>query len=145
MLEIALINGPNLALLGRREPEIYGDETLAGIVSRLSAEAEGLGVRLSAFQSDVEGELVRAVGEAGERGGGLIINPGAYSHGSIAILDALNAFPGPVIEVHISNVHRREPFRRRLVTAMGADAVISGAGPMGYSLALSLAVNLLRR
>lgn len=145
MLEITVINGPNMASLGRREPEVYGRETLADILVRLSAEAEGMGARLTSFQSDVEGEIVRAVGEAADRGGALVINPGAYSHGSIAILDALKAFPGPVIEVHISNVHRREPFRRRLVTAMGADAVITGAGSMGYSLALSLAVNLLRR
>ncbi len=145
MPEITVVNGPNLAALGRREPDIYGDETLDAILSRISSEAVSLGLNVTGFQSDIEGELVMAVGEASARGGALIINPGAYSHHSIALLDAMKAFPGPVIEVHLSNVHAREPFRRQLLTAMGADAVISGAGATGYSLALVLAFNLLRR
>jgi 3-dehydroquinate dehydratase-2 len=145
MVEITLINGPNLAALGRREPEVYGHETLAVVVSRLSLEASEIGARITSMQADDEGQVVCAVNSAAERGGALIINPGAFSHSSLAIMDAMSAFPGPVIEVHISNVHGREMFRRRLITAAAADAVISGAGTMGYSLALSLAVNLLRR
>lgn len=145
MLEITVINGPNLASLGLREPEVYGNETLPSVMSRLSTEARELGASVASFQYDSEGELVSAIALAAEKGGALIVNPGAYSHTSIAIMDAMKAFPGPVIEVHISNVHGREPFRHRLITAMGADSVISGAGTLGYSLALVLAVNLLRR
>lgn len=145
MIEIALINGPNLSALGRREPGIYGHETLQEIVARMGVEASGLGARITPVQADGEGEVVSAVNAAAGRGGALIINPGAFSHSSLAITDAMSAFPGPVIEVHLSNVHAREQFRRRLITATAADAVISGAGAMGYSLALVLAVNLLRR
>lgn len=145
MVEITLINGPNLAALGRREPAVYGHETLHEIVSTLSREASEMGARITSVQADAEGQVVSSVNAAAERGGALIINPGAFSHSSLAIMDAMSAFPGPVIEVHISNVHGREQFRRRLITATAADAVISGAGTLGYSLALSLAVNLLRR
>lgn len=145
MFEITLINGPNLSALGRREPEVYGRETLQEIVSRLCSEASGMDARITPVQADLEGHLVSAVNAAAERGGALIINPGAYSHSSVAIMDAMSAFPGPVIEVHISNVHGREQYRRRMITAASADAVISGAGALGYSLALVLAVNLLRR
>jgi len=145
MVEITLINGPNLAALGSREPAVYGRETLHEIVSRLTREASEMGASITPVQADSEGQVVCAVNSAAERGGALIINPGAFSHSSVAIMDAMGAFPGPVIEVHISNVHAREQFRRRLVTAAAADAVISGAGAMGYSLALILAVNLLRR
>ncbi len=145
MHRIAVINGPNMAALGRREPDVYGSEPLSGIMGRLAVEAADLGAELHVLQYDNEGEIIGAVGREAEGSDALIINPGALSHVSLAIMDAMKAFPGPVIEVHISNVHSREPFRRRLITAMGADAVISGAGPMGYSLALTLAVNLLRR
>ncbi|MFO7626051.1 MAG: type II 3-dehydroquinate dehydratase [Candidatus Fermentibacteraceae bacterium] len=145
MVEITLINGPNLAALGRREPDVYGHETLHEIVSKLSREASEMGATITSVQADVEGQIVCAVNSAAERGGALIINPGAFSHSSVAIMDSMSAFPGPVIEVHISNIHSREQFRRRLITAAAADAVISGAGALGYSLALVLAVNLLRR
>ncbi len=145
MLEITVLNGPNLASLGTREPEVYGSETLESINEGLRTQALELGASVESFQYDSEGELAGAIAKAALRGGALIINPGAYSHTSIAVMDAMKAFPGPVIEVHISNVHGREPFRHRLITAMGADSVISGAGAMGYSLALVLAVNLLRR
>lgn len=145
MVEITLINGPNLAALGSREPEIYGHETLHEIISTLSRRASEMGARITSVQADGEGQVVSAVYTAAERGGALIINPGAFSHSSVAIMDSMSAFPGPVIEVHLSNVHGREQFRRRLLTAAAADAVISGAGALGYSLALDLAVNLLRR
>lgn len=142
---ITVINGPNLSALERREPEIYGGESLAAVTGRLNALAAELGVELRFLQSHIEGEIVQALAEESLWAQALIINPGAYSHESVAIMDGMGAFPGPVVEVHISNVHAREPFRRRLITARAADAVISGAGTVGYSLALELAVTLLRR
>ena len=145
MVEITLINGPNLAALGSREPGIYGQETLSEIVSTLFRRASEMGARITSVQADGEGQVVSAVNTAAERGGALIINPGAFSHSSVAIMDSMSAFPGPVIEVHLSNVHGREQFRRRMLTAAAADAVICGAGALGYSLALDLALNLLRR
>jgi 3-dehydroquinate dehydratase-2 len=131
-----LLNGPNMASLGRREPEVYGTTSLGRLEERLCDAAEELGLELETLQTDSEGGMVSAIGRASRDCAGLIINPCAYSHYSIAVLDALRAFPGPVAEVHLSNVHAREQYRRRLLTAEAADAVICGAGADGYRMAL---------
>ena len=133
---IHVLNGPNLNLLGLRQPEIYGRETLADVGASLSELAEELGVTIRLMQSNHEGQLVDWIQEARSAGAGIIINPGAYSHTSIAILDALNAFDGPVLEVHISNIHKREAFRHHSHVSARAEGVIAGFGTEGYLLAL---------
>jgi len=133
---IYILNGPNLNLLGQRQPEIYGHETLEDVAATCAALAEDLGLTIRALQSNHEGQLIDWIHEARLKGAGIIINPGAYSHTSIAILDALNTFDGPVIEVHISNIHKREVFRHHSHVSARADAVIAGCGTEGYSLAL---------
>ena len=140
MSELLLINGPNLNLLGSREPKLYGAKTLAQIETELIAEAERLGHRLQTFQSNHEGELVDRVHKA--KGDGvhfLLINPGGYSHTSVALRDAMLAVAIPFIEVHLSNVHAREPFRRHSYFSDIARGVIVGMGPHGYRLALQAA------
>ena len=133
---ITLLNGPNLNLLGLRQPEIYGRETLADVVAVVAVLAEKLGLQVKALQSNHEGQLVDWIQQARGTAAGIIINPGAYSHTSIAILDALNAYDGPVLEVHISNIHKREPFRHHSHISQRADGVIAGFGTEGYALAL---------
>ena len=140
---IYVLNGPNLNLLGQREPEIYGRESLADVAQALSDLGEELGVTVRCLQSNHEGQLVDWIQEARAQGAGIIINPGAYSHTSIAILDALNAYDGPAIEVHISNIHKREAFRQQSYVALRADGVIAGCGVQGYLLALRRLVHLL--
>lgn len=139
---IYLMNGPNLNLLGKRQPEIYGHDTLADVEAACIAVAEGFEIRL--LQSNYEGQLVDWVHEAREQAAGIIINPGAYSHTSIALLDALNTFDGPVLEVHISNIHRRESFRHHSYVSLRAEGVIAGFGVEGYALATRRMVSLLR-
>ena len=133
---VTLLNGPNLNLLGLRQPEIYGRETLDDVAAKVSDLAEDLGLRVKAQQSNHEGELVDWIHEARGTSAGIIINPGAYSHTSVAILDALNAYEGVVIEVHISNIHKREAFRHHSYVSARADGVIAGCGTEGYLLAL---------
>lgn len=133
---IYVLNGPNLNLLGAREPSVYGHETLGDIETATRKAAADAGFATEFRQSNSEGTLVDWVQEAADNGAGLIINPGAYTHSSIALLDALKAMERPKIEVHLSNIHAREPFRRRSVTAAGADGLIAGLGPMGYPLAI---------
>jgi 3-dehydroquinate dehydratase-2 len=133
---VLLLNGPNLNLLGQRQPEIYGRETLADIETRARDLAGHLGLALRAVQSNHEGALVDAIQAARTTAAAIIINPGAYSHTSIAILDALNAFDGPVVEVHLSNIHRREAFRHHSHVSGRADGVIAGLGAEGYMAAL---------
>lgn len=140
---VTLLNGPNLNLLGLRQPEIYGRETLDDVASKTADLAEELGLRLRALQSNHEGQLVDWIHEARGTSAGIIINPGAYSHTSIAILDALNAFDGPVLEVHISNIHKREAFRHHSYVSLRADGVIAGCGTDGYLLALRRVASLL--
>lgn len=140
---VALLNGPNLNLLGLREPEIYGRETLADVVAQAGALAGALGLALDAFQSNHEGEMIDRIHGARNTSAGIIINPGAWSHTSIALLDALNAFEGPVLEVHISNIHRREAFRHHSHVSLRADGVIAGFGVEGYLLALRRMATLL--
>jgi 3-dehydroquinate dehydratase II len=140
---IFILNGPNLNLLGLRQPEIYGHQTLDDVAEACSALAEDLGLSIRFHQSNHEGQLVDWVQEARGAAAGIIINPAAYSHTSVAILDALNAFDGPVIEVHISNIHKREAFRHHSYVSARADGVIAGCGVEGYLLALRRMVSLL--
>ena len=140
---IYILNGPNLNLLGQRQPEIYGSETLADVDLACAELAESLGFSVRCLQSNHEGQLVTWVQEARLEGAAVILNAGAYTHTSIAILDALNAFDGPVIEVHISNIHKREAFRHQSCISQRADGVIVGCGTQGYLLALRRVVSLL--
>jgi 3-dehydroquinate dehydratase-2 len=133
---VYVLNGPNLNLLGKRQPHIYGSETLADVEAGCRALAAELGLALRFLQSNHEGQVVDWIHEAREAAGGIAINPAAHTHTSVAILDALNAFDGPVIEVHISNVHKREPFRHHSYVSLRADGVIAGFGTQGYGLAL---------
>jgi len=141
---VTLLNGPNLNLLGLRQPEIYGRETLADVIARATALAGEFGLDLAAKQSNHEGQLVDWIQAARSTSAGIILNPGAYSHTSVAILDALNAFEGPVLEVHISNIHKREAFRHHSFVSRRADGVIAGCGTEGYLLALRRMATLLQ-
>lgn len=137
MTKILILNGPNLNLLGQRQPEIYGSETLADVEAACAALAADLGLGpVTCAQSNHEGALVDAIQGARGTQDAIVINPGAYSHTSIAILDALNTFEGRVVEVHISNIHRREAFRHHSHVSARADAVIAGLGTEGYLAAL---------
>lgn len=137
MSHLLLINGPNLNLLGTREPEVYGRETLADIEARLSKEAQALGHRLSCFQNNHEGQLVDRIQQARTEGvDAMIVNAGAYTHTSIALRDALAGVGIPFIEVHISNVYARESFRHHSHLSAVAAGVIVGCGTLGYRLAL---------
>lgn len=133
---VTLLNGPNLNLLGLRQPEIYGTTTLADVETGLKTLAGDLGLATRFHQSNHEGQIIDWIQEARGHAAGIIINPGAFTHTSIAILDALQAFDGPVLEVHISNIHRREAFRHRSYISQRADGVIAGFGTDGYALAL---------
>jgi len=142
---IYVLNGPNLNLLGTREPEIYGHATLADVEKLCRATAERHRLAVEFRQSNHEGTLIDWIQEA--RAGGaaaLIINPAGYSHTSVAIFDALLAMTAPVVEVHISNIHTREPFRRRSYVSQAARAVICGFGVEGYALAIDGAAALIR-
>jgi 3-dehydroquinate dehydratase-2 len=136
---IFVLNGPNLNLLGSREPRIYGTQTLDDIKESLEERAKGLGVRVDFRQSNHEGELVDWIQEAMAKASAIIINAGAYSHTSIAIRDALAALQIPIIEVHLSNIHAREPFRRQSFVSQVARGAIVGLGSHGYLLALDAA------
>ena len=137
-MKILLINGPNMGRLGKREPGIYGTRTLAEIVADLRKTAAARGVELSDFQSDIEGELVRRIGQAQDEGfSGIVINPGAYTHTSVALRDALAAAGIPAVEVHLSNVSGREDFRKVLITTPVCRGMICGLGEAGYTLALN--------
>lgn len=146
-LRIAVINGPNLNLLGVREPEIYGSESLADIEANLGRVAAEVDATVTFFQSNGEGEIVSRVQklrDGRDRCDGAVINPGAYAHSSLAIRDAFAAVSVPYVEVHLSNVHAREPERHRLVLAGGAVGVICGLGSYGYEAALRGLVRRLR-
>jgi 3-dehydroquinate dehydratase-2 len=135
-VRIAVLNGPNLNLLGVREPEIYGRETLADVETRLRALATELGIDIEFAQRNGEGELIDLIQKMRGRVDGALINAGAYSHTSLAIRDAFKSVSVPYVEVHISNIFAREPERRRTVLAGGAIALLSGFGTTGYDLAL---------
>ena len=134
---ISLINGPNLNLLGRRDPGIYGSDTLEEIVKSVSARAKEFSFELDAFQANSEGALIDRVQAVLGASAGIIINPGAYSHTSVALRDALELATQPVIEVHLSNIYRRESFRHQSYISQVADGVISGLGSEGYLLAVA--------
>ncbi len=138
---VAIFNGPNLNLLGTRETEIYGRDSLADIESECASVADGLDLEIDFRQSNDEGKLVGWIQEM--CAAGLILNAGAYTHTSVAILDALRANPVPVVEVHLSNIHQRESFRRRSYVSLAARGVICGFGPHGYTLALNAMAKLL--
>ena len=133
---IYVLNGPNLNLLGKRQPQIYGHETLADVEADCRKLAASLQLDMRFHQSNREYELIDWIHEARELAGGIAINPGAFTHTSIAIMDALNTFEGPVIEVHISNVHKREHFRHHSYVSLRADGVLAGFGTQGYQLAI---------
>lgn len=142
-IHILLLNGPNLNMLGTREPDKYGNLTLTAIVSKLTTEADHLGVSLSHFQSNAEHELIEKIHSAKDNVDFILINPAAFTHTSVALRDALLAVDIPFIEVHLSNVHAREPFRHHSYLSDKAIGVICGLGADGYSFALQAAVNRL--
>ena len=133
---LLLLNGPNLNLLGTRQPEIYGATTLAQVEELVTAAAAGHGFDVRAVQSNHEGVLIDAIHAARADCAGIVINPAAYSHTSVAIADALIAAELPVAEVHLSNIHKREKFRHHSYVSAVAEMVIAGAGPLGYRLAV---------
>lgn len=137
MKTIFVLNGPNLNMLGKREPGIYGGKTLAAIADDCTAAGASLGIEVDFRQSNHEGDLVSWIQEAGEKAAGLILNAGAYTHTSIALHDAIRSIaPLPVIELHLSNIHARESFRHKSMIAPVATGMICGFGPLGYTLAL---------
>ncbi|MFH0880132.1 MAG: type II 3-dehydroquinate dehydratase [Lentisphaerota bacterium] len=136
MKRILLLNGPNLGRLGRREPQVYGSETLDAIIRRLRTRAAERGARLDTFQSDVEGELVAKIGASAGVYDGIVFNPGAYTHTSVALRDALQSVPVPCVEVHLSNTAAREDFRRTSLIAAACRGQIMGFGALSYELAL---------
>jgi 3-dehydroquinate dehydratase II len=140
---IFVLNGPNLNMLGVREPAVYGSETLDDVRRRTEARANTLDLCIDFRQSNLEGELVTWIQEAREAASGIIINAGAYTHTSIAILDALTAAERPVIELHLSNVFRREGFRHHSYVSAAAQGVICGFGPKGYELAVEAMADML--
>jgi 3-dehydroquinate dehydratase-2 len=140
---IFILNGPNLNRLGKREPEIYGTTTLAEIEAMCRNAAGDRPLRF--HQSNLEGEIVNRVHEAIDEGGGIVINPAGFSFTSIAILDALKMFPGPIIELHISNIHKREAIYHNSLVSKVATAVIAGLGPEGYGVAVNALLGLLKK
>jgi 3-dehydroquinate dehydratase-2 len=142
---IFVLNGPNLNLLGQREPAIYGTTTLAEIKERCEAKARSLGYEVDFRQTNFEGELVESVHQARQEACGIIINPAGYSFTSIALLDSLKMFDGPKIELHISNIHQREAIYHNSLVSRTATAVIAGLGAAGYELAIQAMAGLVER
>ncbi|MDE1938687.1 MAG: type II 3-dehydroquinate dehydratase [Alphaproteobacteria bacterium] len=133
---IYVLNGPNLNLLGKREPAIYGHETLADVEVDCRRLAEELGFDLRFLQSNAESQIIDWIHEAREKAAGIVINAAAFTHTSVAILDALKACEMPIVEVHISNIHKREPFRHHSYVSAVANGVIAGLGTQGYQFAI---------
>ncbi|WP_417670528.1 type II 3-dehydroquinate dehydratase [Roseibium sp.] len=144
MQTVYVLNGPNLNLLGKRQPEIYGYETLADVEATCREIADDAGLTLKFHQSNAEHQLIDWIHEAREDAVGIIINPAAYTHTSVAILDALKTCDMPIFEVHISNVHQRESFRHHSYVSLAASGVIAGCGTQGYELALHRLIRLLQ-
>ena len=144
MKSVLVIHGPNMQLLGRRKTSVYGKMTLAAINQRLQKEAVRLKVKITPFQSNVEGEIVSAIGKAPGKYDGIVINPAAYTHTSVAIRDALEGAALPAVEVHMSNVHAREEFRHTSLVAPVVAGQIAGFGPDSYTLGLQALASLLK-
>jgi len=144
-IRIRIVNGPNLALLGTREPGIYGRETLDGIVRAVTQHAASAGGSVEHYQSDVEGDLVRYIGTSRGMCDGIIINPAAYTHTSVAVRDAISACGLPCVEVHVSNTHSREPFRHQSLTVPVCIGQIMGFGGYGYILAFDAIAHYLNQ
>ena len=142
MKRIVIVNGPNLNLLGKREPKVYGTRSLADLVKIVRAKARRLGVAVSVFQSNDEGAIIDFLQQEAPGALGVVINPGALSHYSLALFDCLQALDVPTVEVHISNIHAREEFRSKSVTARAARGVITGLGFAGYGLAMDYLAEL---
>jgi len=143
MLKILVIHGPNLNMLGKREPDVYGSAGLDEINARLTERAQALSVELDLFQSNHEGQIVDKIQAAVSQCSAVIINPAAFTHTSVAIRDALLLLEVPIIEIHLSNIYKREPFRHKSLVADIATGQICGLGAQGYLLALEAAVNLI--
>jgi 3-dehydroquinate dehydratase II len=143
--KILVLNGPNLNLLGKRQPEIYGTLTLAQIEQRIRALAKELGIEIEVRQSNSEGELVTWIQEAANKFGAIVINPAAYTHTSLAMRDAVSAVGIPTVEIHISNIHKREPFRHHSFIAEVAVGQIAGFGVDSYLLGLRAAADLIQK
>jgi 3-dehydroquinate dehydratase-2 len=143
-MKVLVLNGPNINMLGIREPDVYGTEGYEALEEAVREEAAATGVSVEIFQSNVEGELVTKIQKALGNFDGIVLNPGAYTHYSIAILDALKAVNLPAVEVHLSNIHAREDFRAKSVTAAGCTGLVSGFGIDGYRLALRAICGVLK-
>ncbi|MGB0662609.1 MAG: type II 3-dehydroquinate dehydratase [Pontibacterium sp.] len=139
---VYVLNGPNLNLLGTRQPEVYGYETLADVQAKIENKAKEYGFEIKFFQSNHEGQIIDWIHEARQEAKAIIINPAAFTHTSVAILDALNTFESTVVEVHISNVHKRESFRHHSYVSLRAEGVIAGLGTQGYVAALDYVASL---
>lgn len=143
--QILLLNGPNLNMLGQRDPAIYGSTTLDQIVKPLEQAAISAGYTLNAVQSNHEGVLIDEVQRACKNAAGILINPGGFSHTSVALRDALEIFTGPIVEVHLSNIHKREKFRHHSYVSGVATGVICGLGPDGYMAGLQSLIKIIER
>lgn len=144
-MKILVINGPNMQLLGKREPDVYGKESLDDIQTQLSEFAKSLGVETEFYQSNHEGDIVDRIGKIDNDISGIIINPAAYTHTSVAIHDAIKGIAIPTVEVHLSNIHSRENFRHNSLTAPACVGQICGFGTQGYKLALEALVQLIMK
>ena len=142
---IYVLNGPNMNLLGKRQPELYGSKALSDVEKSCSIIAHEKAFKIDLRQSNNEADLIDWIHEARKDGAGIIINPAAYSHTSIAIMDALMTFEGPVIEVHVSNIHKREKFRHQSYVSLRADGVIAGLGVRGYEFAVIKILEILEK
>ncbi|NFR37029.1 type II 3-dehydroquinate dehydratase [Clostridium sporogenes] len=145
MNNILIINGPNLNLLGKREPDVYGNITLEDINKEIKSHFKNEDLKIDFFQSNEEGTIINKIIESEKKYNAIVINPAAYSHYSIAILDAIRSINIPVVEVHLSNIYRREEYRKKSVTAEASLGVISGVGYYGYTMAIELMLNNLVR
>lgn len=144
-MKLLVLNGPNLNMLGTREPEIYGKQTLADLEAACRAKAAELGAEIDFRQTNSEADLITWVQEAKDSTDGLIINPAAYGHTSIALMDALTMYSGPIVELHLSNIKKRETFRHSTYVSYVADGIICGFGGIGYPLAITALIDLIKQ